>query len=497
MIKRFFLKLRDLLGSLRIRLLVVLFLAITLAVGVYFFCRGTSLGYIDTVYASEENKKEREREFIKDLQNYIKANDISSEQTAKISKWAEKNRYVYLLMYKNDELFYTSDDKVEEPDEEIPPTPPEQTPDTENPPDDTENPEDAENSEGEGKGEDSEEPGGVTVVYPTREELFEYAKKNDLYPIEVSDGTIFASIAEYTDYIYRDIANIMSFVVAACTVILIMMIYIHRVTGRIIHLGNDVNLVAEGDMEHKISLDGHDEISKLSVNVENMRSSMIENIRKEREAFDSNAELITSMSHDIRTPLTVLLGYIDIMRDRAGDDDIMQSYIKAAESTAMRLKKLSDDMFGYFLVFGGSEVELSFESYHAQTLILQMLSEHIFLMCESGYTVESSELYENIPQDCNITTDANKLLRIFDNIFSNIYKYADKEKTVDISVENSESYIKISFCNAISKDTANVESNGIGLKTCKKLAEITNAIFEYGEDNDSFFVSVSLRKDKI
>ena len=68
-------------------------------------------------------------------------------------------------------------------------------------------------------------------------------------------------------------------------------------------------------------------------------------------------------------------------------DKAVQEYLKAAESTAMRLKKLSDDMFGYFLVFGGKELEINMESYDAATLIDQMLFEHITLMRESGYNV--------------------------------------------------------------------------------------------------------------
>ena len=75
MIKKTAKRILDLLGSLRVRLLLVLFFAISLAVGVYFFSHGAAIEYIDTVYASEENKKIREREFIKDLQDYIVDNN--------------------------------------------------------------------------------------------------------------------------------------------------------------------------------------------------------------------------------------------------------------------------------------------------------------------------------------------------------------------------------------------------------------------------------------
>lgn len=475
--------------SLRGRILIALFLAIALSVGIYFFCHRTALGYIDTVYSSEENKRSREREYIRDLQKYINDNRMSSEDMSKISGWAQKNRYVYLIMYRNDELFYTSDDKIEPPDTE------EQTPDA--PPSSDEGGDngdasDDSSSDSEPGKNESGKPGGVTVDYPTREELFEYARQNALYPIELLDGTVFASVAEYTDYLYRDVANIASFLIAAITVIVIMMLYMQRVTGRIINLGNDVNRVAEGDIELKIKLGGRDEIARLSENVENMRSTMVENIRKEREAFDSNTALITSMSHDIRTPLTVLLGYIDVMKTHAERDEVMQGYLKAAESTAMRLSKLSDDMFGYFLVFGGGEVEMNLESYNAETLIWQMLSEHIVLLRERGYRVDFSTPETEEFSSVNIMTDAQKLVRIFDNVFSNIYKYADVNETVSINVRWQACRIILEFTNKKSSDNHNVESNGIGLKTCKKLAEILGVEFVCQDIDDEYTVRITI-----
>ncbi len=464
--------------------------AIALSVAVYFFCHSTALGYIDTVYSSEENRVSREREYIRDLQSYINENEMSSEDMSKISAWAQKNRYVYLIMYRNDELFYTSDDKIEPPDTQEPETDEGLPPDGEE--GGAETPENGTaGSEESGKTETGK-PGGVTVDYPTREELFEYARQNELYPIELADGTVFAAVAEYTDYLYRDVANISSFLIAALAVIIIMMLYMQRVTGRIIHLENDVNRVAEGDMERRIKLGGNDEIARLSENVENMRSTMVENIRKEREAFDSNTALITSMSHDIRTPLTVLLGYIDVMHTHAEGDELMQSYLKAAESTAMRLSKLSDDMFSYFLVFGGNEIEINLESYHAETLIWQMLSEHIFLLKERGYRVNLSTPEEAEFSLAHIMTDAQKLVRIFDNVFSNIYKYADAREPVTVNVRWDACRIIFEFTNKISRDNPNVESNGIGLKTCKKLSEILGVEFVSREDGEHYTVCLSM-----
>ena len=493
---------REQLFSLRVGFIVVFLLAVALGVGAFFSGTFAVSQYIENVYVKEENKKAREDGYLRDLQDFINENKISSDETGKISQWARDNQYVYLLIYKDNKIFFTSDDAEDE--DEIENTP-EKEETTDAPTEDKEPEEDSDSAgdlDSEGEGSDADENGepddkeptnpGVTVQYPTREELLAYAQKNDMHMIELSDGPLFASFAEFTEYLYYDIGNIVSLIFAALIVVIIMLIYIQRVTVRIIRLGNDVNLVAAGDTEHNIRAKGSDEISNLAANVDEMRSSLLETLKKEREALDSNTELITSMSHDIRTPLTVLLGYIDVMRSHAGEDEEMQGYIRAAESTALRLKKLSDDMFGYFLVFGGKETEPQLDRYDVDMLLGQMLSEHVLLMTENGYTIDSTD-----PSECDLSgkvviTDAQMLVRIFDNAFSNIYKYADKNKPVIISIRRGACDVNVRIENYVRHDGEKVESNGIGLRTCAKLSEIMGVKFSHGIDGEKYFVNLTL-----
>ena len=216
-----------------------------------------------------------------------------------------------------------------------------------------------------------------------------------------------------------------------------------------------------------------------------MRASIVLTLEKEREAINANTDLITSMSHDIRTPLTVLLGYLDVMKMQTTDETTRQ-YIRASELTALRLKKLSDDMFQYFLVFSGEENDLTMQDYDGRTLLEQMLSEHVILLRENGFTVET-EHAENILQDVPyIRTDAPHCMRIVDNVFSNIMKYTAKEEPILIRFEEDEAWVSVEFRNAIRADADLAESTGIGLKTCKKLASLVAESFEYFTEGDSF-----------
>ena len=479
MIKRALLNIAKRLSSLRFRFLVVFFFAVLIGISAYLTLHAVAIAYIDTVYTSEENKEEREQNYLRDLQNFIEANDISLNDTSKISDWVRANRYVYLLISKEGEIYFTSDDATDEDDKD------DVTSDGEGEGEPGE-------TEDEGKAETENGTGGVTVKYPSREELLEYAKANEMHLIDFGDGPAAASFAEFTEYLYYDVANIATLVIAFVILLSIMLLYIKRVTGRILDLGEDVNAVAAGNTSSVIAVSGKDEIATLAANVENMRSSMVENYEKEKAALNANSELITSMSHDIRTPLTVLLGYLDIMSASAEGDEQMQAYIKAAESTALRLKRLSDDMFGYLLVFGNSNAQPELESFNAETLIGQMLSEHILLIGESGYNVDTSGIDETALSGKTVVTDPQSLIRIFDNAFSNLYKYADKEKPIKISISAEACNVIIEISNHVRHDGERVESNGIGLRTCKKLAEQIGAGFDFGGDGSTYSVKLTL-----
>ena len=267
-----------------------------------------------------------------------------------------------------------------------------------------------------------------------------------------------------------------------------MLLFFTKIMVRITRLASDVNRVSAGELNYSIETVGSDEISRLSSNVENMRSTILENLEREREAREANTELITSMSHDIRTPLTVLLGYIDVMKQNS-NDEMMSDYLMASELTAMRMKKISDDMFNYFLLFG-SEKSAELEEYNAYTLLTQMLDEHILLLSENDFKVELSE--PGWLADRRIKTDAPKLMRIIDNVFSNLYKYSDRAEPITVSLGEASDRITVEFKNKIKKNSTDVESNRIGLKSSAKLASTLGVGFECGECGAYYVTKLTL-----
>ena len=149
-------------------------------------------------------------------------------------------------------------------------------------------------------------------------------------------------------------------------------------------------------------------------------------------------------------------------------------------------------MFKYSLAFGNPEDGIRLEEYDAATLVEQMLDEHILLLTEKGYRVEYDTSRLELVEGMTIKTDAGHLMRIGDNIFSNLGKYADKSESIRISLSRSGNRIELTVINRIAHEKSNVESNGIGLKTCAKLAEVIAEGFEYVKGEDSFCVTLTL-----
>ena len=443
--------------SLYLGLIGAIALGAFLALIAYVGVRATSNFLIGKYYITEEGKNARESAYLKSLQRFCDNNELSSTDTDKIKKWARDNRYVYLLVYKDDQLFFESEiNDGSELDEEISFI-------------------------------------GDILSHPDSEELLATAENNGLHELVVSDGLLFASVAEFTELLYYDLANFGALIIAVTVLSLSLIFYVSRIIARIKRLENDVAKVASGDMAHIISADGKDEIATLSSNVENMRISIIDKLRLEREAIDANNELITSMSHDIRTPLTVLLGYLDMMKSYDGTDEVLRGYVAASENTAMRLKHLSDDMFKYSLAFGGSEGGVKLEEYDATTLFEQLLAEHILLMNENGFNM-SLDFDEALRDgEYSVYTDAPNLMRIIDNLFSNLTKYADKNYPVTLSVKLNGYSLTVECKNRISRNADAAESNGIGLKTCKRLASLVAEGFEYSDDGEYFTTKLSLK----
>ena len=427
--------------------------------------------WVQAHYVTEDKIEAREGECVADLQDYVTNYGIDSSDKKHIYEWVKSDNYLYILLYNsNGELVFNYGDFYA--DTALGNT---------TRPNKSEN---TDNTESDAAGIHVYK-GGMMVKMPTADELFNYASQNEAYKIKFNDVELTIRVAEYSEYMHYALANVLSVLIGILTFLAFLILRIHTLSARIRKLGNDVISVAAGDIEHEIEVDGDDEVAKLSSNVDNMRQSLVFSYKKQKDAQQANAELITAMSHDIRTPLTVLLGYIDMMKMK-NEDEELAGYIQASEHTALRLKQMSDDMFNYFRLYGDADLKMELETYPVSTLFSQLLEEHLFMLYEKGYKIDTNIEILNTVQDIEIKTDAPQLARIVENMFSNILKYADKNAPVCVKTDVNAEECKLLFTNTIAKNLDNVESNKIGLKTCAKIASALNIKFETRNDGEVF-----------
>ena len=230
-------------------------------------------------------------------------------------------------------------------------------------------------------------------------------------------------------------------------------------------------------------------LARLAQNVNTMRETIVERTRNEQTALQANSDLITAMSHDIRNPLTSLIGYLDLLEmQQAQLPEDLRRYVLASRDKAYQLKDLTGEMFRYFLVFSRGEQETHPEPYDAQILCAQLLGECAEELRSRGFDVNL--LLLGTP--CTVTTDAQMLKRVTDNLLSNIEKYADPAARLTILAEREGERLHVCFANRARRELARVESNHIGLRTCAAILKLLGGEFVTHRDGDDFTAEFTL-----
>ena len=208
-------------------------------------------------------------------------------------------------------------------------------------------------------------------------------------------------------------------------------------------ISDAVQSISEGNLNTTIDVIGDDEFSSMAANL----NKMVEDIRvlmdKERESERTKNELITNVAHDLRTPLTSIIGYLELL---AGNTkiplDMQHKYIEIAYGKARRLEKLIEDLFGFTKLNYG-KISMHVAQVDVVKLLGQLLEEAYPNFVEKNL---SYDLQSNIPAKI-ITADGNLLARLFDNLIGNAIKYGADGKRVLVKILAQEDVVTVSITN--------------------------------------------------
>lgn len=302
------------------------------------------------------------------------------------------------------------------------------------------------------------------------------------YPIHFKNQSVYLYITSFPMIPFQIPYIILSLLVSFSFYLIILQSFIRKRIQSIQNLQEDVFTLAIGDWNHEITVSDKDEIGRLAQDLNQMRIAFLQTMDNEQQARVANKELISSLSHDLRTPLTTLKGYLEIMNLKRDNIKFRDQYLQKCLDKVEEITYLSNKMFEYSLVFS-TEYNSDLSSIPVQK-VMDTLVDHIQYLREMDLHI----LYE--PLQTSLSMDANfaMMQRILNNIFSNIQKYCDPWKDIVIQTTIEEDQFKMSFTNSINHHLDKVESNGIGLKSVKKMIEIHRGTFYQDETNDLFTI---------
>lgn len=240
---------------------------------------------------------------------------------------------------------------------------------------------------------------------------------------------------------------------------------------------------------------------KVNMIGEGIEEAVNERLKSER----MKTELITNVSHDIKTPLTSVINYVDLLKKENLQNDKADEYVEVLDRQSARLKKLIDDLIEASKASTGN-LDVNMERCNVKVLLAQVLGEMEQRLGKAKLDIVTSEPEEDVV----VMADGRHLWRVFDNIVNNISKYSMSNTRVYISVTVASDEVRISFKN-ISKEQLNIsseelmerfvrgdnsrntEGSGLGLSIAKSLTELMNGRFDIDIDGDLFKVVLSFK----
>lgn len=206
-------------------------------------------------------------------------------------------------------------------------------------------------------------------------------------------------------------------------------------------IASAVQNIADGDLTTQIEVEGDDEFSMMAASLNRMGEEIRELMEKERESERTKNELITNVAHDLRTPLTSIIGYLELLSKGIPlGPEMQQKYIEIVYTKAKRLEKLIEDLFGFTKV---GKISMNVGKVDIVKLLGQLLEEFYPSFVEKELTYE---LVSNVPAQV-ITADGNLLARLFDNLINNAIKYGAEGKKILVNIVAEEEIVTVAVTN--------------------------------------------------
>lgn len=313
----------------------------------------------------------------------------------------------------------------------------------------------------------------------------------------VSSGIFLLSAVELT-HSYTGPLPVLFFAMLYIAVHITALFFAFRKISMLRAILDGMGKIRAGNLTHRVPTVGGEPFNELADNINNIAAGLDAAVESQVKAERMKTELITNVSHDLKTPLTSIITYVDLLKSEGPGSEAAAGYIDVLEAKARRLKALTDDLFEAAKAASGS-IRPAIARLDVSELLTQGLGELSDRIRESGLDFRCSLPEQNL----TIAADGKLLWRVVENLLSNVFKYALPDSRVYISAARTGGKAVVTIKN-ISATELNIpaeelmerftrgdasrhsEGSGLGLAIAKSLVELQGGRFYVEIDGDLF-----------
>lgn len=329
-------------------------------------------------------------------------------------------------------------------------------------------------------------------------QLYQYQKR---YAVIFNTNIVVIIVLIVIKVVFAGESSLVDILIAASIIILVFNIVI-------INVETAIDDIESGDFERfkRRTGFGYKRIYNKLKNInEGYDRALNESLKSER----LKTELITNVSHDLKTPLTSIINYVNILKTRKITDEERKEYLDILDRKTNRLKNLIFDLFEVSKLSSG-KIQLNKVSLDLVELLNQCVGESSTLYSEKNLEVKVTSKFERLQMDI----DGEKMSRVFENLIINAYKYAMKDTRIYIDINENLSNVIISFKNVSCYEmnftsdevferfargdkarTSKIEGSGLGMAIAKSIVELHGGRMKVDIEGDMFKVFIYLNKN--
>lgn len=412
--------------------------ALLIAIAAANLAQNIAVEWIYNVVYSDEKYEQDITDMLQSLQDYVQEEQVTEDNIKLLVNWVRKQKNVYVTFYRDiDELL------------------------------------------GPFMANSGDEPYEVDTEY---ESMY--------YTVNLYDGTpMKVQLEVYVDNSYMYWADVAMYVTGGIVFLLLLLMMIHHKIRYINRLESELKVLGGGNLEYPITIKGNDEITSLAEGITALKNGFLEEQQMKAEAEKANMELVTAMSHDLRTPLTSLIGYLELLNmHRYENEEQLQKYLEYCRKKAFQIKKVSDRLFEYFLVYGKEEKELQLQTIPCEEMAEDLCNGQFFDWQDRGGTIDCQ--IGELPGAVQV--DSEYMQRVMDNLLSNLKKYGDPAYPLQIQIDESQDMLHILLKNHVLEQKNQIESTQIGLKTCRRIIENHGGTFAWRTDTQENIFTIEM-----